>query len=190
MHNTCSTTSLPHSLTVASRTTEIWTFELREISTFREAWTLVIAFLERKVENRTQTSCRSGPILSLSTISFELYAKVAEETDVEVCNYGQFLEVQMLRDLDLDLGSAQGHVNIHRTCSTSCTLNHVTVAKRSTEIWPFEFRQILILDEVWTLVIAFLDGNSKIGLRQAVVHVPYYGDQPSVLSSTAKWRRR
>jgi len=51
----------------------------------------------------------------------------------------------------------------------------VTVVSRTTEIWLFEFRQILILDEVWTLVIAFLDGNSKIGLRQAVVQVPYYG---------------
>jgi len=39
-------------------------------------------------------------------------------------------------------------------------------------------------------MIAFLDGNSKIGLRQAVVQVAYYGKQPSVLSSTPKWRRR
>ena len=43
---------------------------------------------------------------------------------------------------------------------TTCILNHVTVASRTTEIRPFEFRQISILDEVWTLVIAFLDGNS------------------------------
>ena len=27
-------------------------------------------------------------------------------------------------------------------------LNHVTVVSRTTRIWPFEFRQILILDEV------------------------------------------
>jgi len=39
-------------------------------------------------------------------------------------------------------------------------------------------------------VIAFLEGNSKIGLRLAVVQVPYYDHQPSVLSSTPKrWRR-
>jgi len=90
----------------------------------------------------------------------------------------------------LDLGSGQGHINIHSTCRTTCRSNHVTVALRSTEIWPFEFRQISILDEVWTLMIAFLDGNSKIGLRQAVNQVPYYGHQPSVLSSMRKWRRR
>jgi len=54
----------------------------------------------------------------------------------------------MLRDLDLDLGSGPGHVNIHSTCRTTCVLNHVTVVSRTTEIWPFEFRQILILDEV------------------------------------------
>ena len=100
-----------------------------------------------------------------------------------MCSYGQLSEVQMVFDPDLDLGSGQGHVNIHSTCRTTCTLNYVIVASRITEIWPFEFRQISILDEVWTLVITFLDGNSKIGLQQAVVQVPYYGHQPSVLSS-------
>jgi len=38
MHSiTCSTTCIPNRLTVASRTTEIWLFEFREISTFRDA---------------------------------------------------------------------------------------------------------------------------------------------------------
>jgi len=82
------------------------------------------------------------------TISFELHAEMAEEIDLEMSNYGQLSEVQMLRDLDLDLGSGQGHVNIHSTCRTTCMLNHVTVLSRSTEIWPFEFRHISILDEV------------------------------------------
>ena len=82
------------------------------------------------------------------------------------------------------------NINIHSTCRSACRSNHVTVALHSTKIWPFEFRQISIVDEVWTLVIAFVDGNSKIGLRQAVVQVPYYGHQPSFLSSTPKWRRR
>jgi len=77
------------------------------------------------------------------TISFELHAEMAEQIDLEMCSYGQLSEVQMLRDLDLDLESGPGHVNIQH-----CTLNHVTVVSRSTEIWPFEFRQILILDEV------------------------------------------
>ena len=58
------------------------------------------------------------------------------------------------------LGSGQGHVNIYSTYRTTCMLNHVTVVSHTAEIWPFEFRQISILDEVWTLVIAFLDGNS------------------------------
>jgi len=39
-------------------------------------------------------------------------------------------------------------------------------------------------------VIAFLEGNSKIGLREAVDQVPDCQYQPSVLSSTRKWRRR
>jgi len=73
---------------------------------------------------------------------------MAEEIDLDMCSYGQLSEVQMLRDLDLDLRSGQGHVNIHSTCSTTCMLNNVTVVSRNTEIWPFEFRQILILDQV------------------------------------------
>jgi len=135
-------------------------------------------------------SCRPGPILSISTISFELHAKVAEEIYLEMYIYGQLSEVQMVRDLDLDLGSGQGHTNIHSTCRTTCMPNHVTVALCSTEIWPFECREISTFGEVWTLVIAFVGGNSKIGLWQAVDQVPYYDNQPSVLSYSRKWRRR
>jgi len=124
-------------------------------------------FPRRKFENRPPTRCREGHILLTSTISFELHAKVAE-IELEMCIYGQLSEVQMLRDIDLNLGSGQGDTNIHSTCRTTSLPNHVTVTSRSTEIWPFEFREISTLDEVWTLVIAFLQGNSKIGLRQAV----------------------
>jgi len=101
-----------------------------------------------KFENRAPTGCRSGPILSTSTVSFELHAKVAEEIDLETCSYGQLSEVQMVRDLDLDLVSGQGHVNVHSTCRTTCTRNRVTVALRSNEIWPFEFREISTFCEV------------------------------------------
>ena len=148
------------------------------------------SFPRWKFKNRAPTSCSPGSILWPPAISFELHAKTAEEIDLEMCSYGQLSDVQMVCDLDLDLGSRQGHVNVHSTYRTICMVNHVTVASRTTEIWPFEFRQISILDEVWTLVIAFLDGNSKIGLRNAVVQVPYCGHQPSVLSSTPKRRRR
>ena len=94
--------------------------------------------------------CRPGPILSKSSISFELHAKVAEEIDLETCSYGQLSEVRMVRDLDLDLdpGSGQGHVNIHSTCRATRTPNHVIVALRSTKIWPFEFREISTFGEV------------------------------------------
>jgi len=102
----------------------------------------------KKFENRAPTGCRPDPILSKSTVSFELHAKVAEETDLETCSYGQLLEVQMVRDLDLDLGSGQGHGNIHSTCRIFCTVNHVTVASRTTEIWPFEFREMSTFGEV------------------------------------------
>jgi len=74
---------------------------------------------------------------------------VAEEIDLEMCSYGQLSEVQMLRDLDLDLdlGSSQGHINIHNTCSTTSVPNHVTVVSHTTEIWPFEFC------EIWTFSV-------------------------------------
>jgi len=39
-------------------------------------------------------------------------------------------------------------------------------------------------------VIAFLEENSKIGLRRAVDQVPYYNHQSSVLSSMPKRRSR
>jgi len=102
----------------------------------------------RKFENRTPTSCTSCAIVSLSTINyFDVHAKVAEEIDLEMCSYGQLSEVQMVCNLDLDLESGQGHVNIHSTCRNTCEPNHVTVTSRTTEILPFEFRQISILDE-------------------------------------------
>jgi len=88
----------------------------------------------------------------------------------------------MVRDLDLDLGWGHGHNNIYTTCRTSSLPNHVTVASRTTEIRPLEYREIWTYSAVWTLVIAFPEGNSKIGLRQAIVQVPYYHRQPSLLS--------
>jgi len=60
--------------------------------------------------------------------------------------------------------SCQGHISMHNTSSTTCTPNHVTAASRSTEIWPFECREISTFREVWTLVIAFLEENFKIWL--------------------------
>jgi len=75
-----------------------------------------------------------------------VHAKVAEEINLEMCSYEQLSEVQMLRDLDL--GSSQGHVNIYSICRTTRKPNRVTVASRTTEIWPFEFRQISTLDKV------------------------------------------
>ena len=75
---------------------------------------------------------------------------MAEKIDAEMCSYGQFSEVQMLSDLDLDLGlgSGQGHINVRNTCKTTSAPNHVTVASRSTEIWPFEFREISTFGEI------------------------------------------
>ena len=71
---------------------------------------------------------------------------MAEEIDLEMCIYEQLSEIQMV--LDLDLGSGQGHINIHSTCRTTSVPKHVTVASRTTEIRPFEFREILTINEI------------------------------------------
>ena len=100
----------------------------------------MIAFLDGYSKSWAPTSCSPVPILWPPTIRFELHAEMAEEIDLEMCSYGQLSEVQMLRDLDL--GSGQGHVNIHSTCRTTYMPNHMTVPLCSTEIWPFELPTI------------------------------------------------
>ena len=54
----------------------------------------------------------------------------------------------MLRDLDLDLGSSEGQVNIYSISRTTRMPNRVTVASRTTKIWPFEFCEISTFSEV------------------------------------------
>ena len=140
----CRTTSVPNHVTVASPSAEICGY--LNVVKYRHSVNVSDTFPRRKFKNWPPRKCRPGPILSISTVSFELHAKVAEEIYVEMYIYGQLSEVKMVHDLDL--GSGQGHINIHSTCRTTCRPNHVTVALRSTEIWPFECRQISILDEV------------------------------------------
>jgi len=48
------------------------------------------SILRRKFENRAYADCILGPILSSSTISLELSAKMAEEIDLEECNFRKF----------------------------------------------------------------------------------------------------
>jgi len=54
----------------------------------------------------------------------------------------------MVHDLELDLGSGQVHNNVHSTCRTTSMPKHVTVASRTTEIWPFEVCEISTNGEV------------------------------------------
>jgi len=53
---------------------------------------------------------------------------------------------------DLDLGSGQGHMNMHNMCRTTSLPNYLTVASCTTEIWRFEFHEISTFCEVWTHV--------------------------------------
>ena len=89
-----------------------------------------------------QATCSPGPILWPSTISFELHAEMAEEIDPVMGNCRKF---ECSVTLTLDQVKV---MSTDSTCRTTCMLNHVTVVSHITEIWPFEFRQILILDKV------------------------------------------
>jgi len=129
------------------------------------------SFVKRKFKNWALTSCRRAPILSTSTIQFELHAEIAEEINLQKCNFWQLSQLQKPCDFDLDLGLGQGNISINTTCSTTSTTNRVTVVSDSTKIWPCEMRVIWRCHEVWTPLIAFLEGNSKIGLQQAVDQV-------------------
>ena len=71
----------------------------------------------RKFQHQTLRSCRSYPILSSPTISFELHTKMAEEIPRKV----QFLELQKL--CDLDLGSGGGHTGPHIWSRSTHTQN-------------------------------------------------------------------
>jgi len=48
------------------------------------------SFPRRKFQNRAQTSCRPGPILSLPTVTFQLHMKMAEEIHLEKCDFWNF----------------------------------------------------------------------------------------------------
>jgi len=125
IHSTCRTTSVPTYVTSITQYRNMaiwisWNIDNRRSMNSRDS------FARRKFKNRAPTSCRPGPILWLPTISFELRAKVAEEIDLEMYSYGQLSELQMVHDLDLDLGWGQGHINVHSTCRTSSLPNHVT----------------------------------------------------------------
>jgi len=108
------------------------------------------SFLKRKFKNWVLISCRLGPIPSWSTITFQLYAKMAEETDLEKCNFWQFSKLQKPRVFDLDFGSGQGHISIHNTCRTTSIHKRVALSSSNAEIWPFEIHVMSTFREVWT----------------------------------------
>jgi len=59
------------------------------------------SFPRREFKTRAPISCRPGPILWRSTISFELHAKPAEEIDVEKCtfrNFGSYVTLTLTLD--------------------------------------------------------------------------------------------
>jgi len=55
-------------------------------------------------------------------------AKIAEETDLEKCNFPQFSELQKPHDLDLGLGA--GHISMHSTGRTTSIPNRVSILKQ------------------------------------------------------------
>ena len=59
------------------------------------------SFPRWKFKNRAPTSCSPGAILWSPTISFELYAEMAEEIDLEKCtfrNFGRSVTLTLILD--------------------------------------------------------------------------------------------
>jgi len=137
---------------------------------------------------KTRKPCKGALLQPTCNHNHKLLAAGSTEIKPSAvfCNFWNF---RSSVTLTLD-GWGQGHISMHNTCRTTTMPNHLTVASSTTEIWPFEFCEISTFSEVWTLVIDFLERNSKIGLQHAIEQVPYYHQQPSVLSSTWKWQRR
>ena len=125
--------------------------------------------------NMGQTSC--SPILPWSTMNFELRGRLAEEKEYEKCNFRKF---RCPVTLTLDGIKV---ISAYTTRGTTSIQDHVTVGSSNMEIWPFGSAVISTFCKVWTHVIVFWGGNLKIGLRKAIDEVPYYRNQPSVLSS-------
>jgi len=72
-----------------------WNMDIRRSLNSRDS------FPRRKFKNWTQTSCSPGPILSPSTISFELHSKTAEKINLEKCNFlkfGSFMALTLTLD--------------------------------------------------------------------------------------------
>jgi len=91
--------------TTASRSTKIWPFEFHEISTFRELWTHMIAFLEG-IRNAGSNKLQ---IRSLTITNHQFWPP--RENGRRQTRKVQFSELQKLRDLDLGLG--RGHTGAH-----------------------------------------------------------------------------
>jgi len=92
----------------------------------------------RKVHRLQNTMLRQAvdqvPFYQRSVLSFTLKIYL-------LCNYGQFWEVQMLRDLHFDLGledKVKSTYTVHVELSFSVP-NHMTIASRTTEYGHLKF---------------------------------------------------
>jgi len=141
------------------------------------------SFPRWKFKNRAATSCSPGPILWLPTISFELHAEMAEEIDLKKCtfrNCGSSVTLTLTLD--------RVKVKLVRICGRGLPTHEI---RWKSEKLFVDVRTYRRTDTPEFNLLGHRRGDDlKIGLRQAVVQVPYYGHQPSVLSSTPKWQRR
>jgi len=92
---------------------------------------------------------------------------MAKETYLEKCNFRHFKNFRSSMILTLTLDGSRSYQYAH-TYRTTSTPDRMTLASSNTEIWPFKIRAISTFRKVWSYVIAFKEGNSKIRLRQAV----------------------
>ena len=94
-----------------------------------------------------------------------------------MCSYGQLLEVRMLCDLDLNLGSGQGHINIHSMRMTTSVLKHVTVESCTTEIWTILCLSVTLVYCGQTVGWIKMPFGKKVGLGQGDIMLDGSGTQ-------------
>ena len=178
----CRTTSMPDHVNVASCSTEIWLLECPAMSTFREVWTPVIAFLEENLKNWAQKSCRSGPYYHYQPSVLSSMAKCQRKQTWNFRN-------PVTSTLTLD------RVKVISTCTLCVGLPACLTMPCDSSLPQYRNMAIWIS---WNLdILRSLNSRDSFPRRkfqnrlwQAVDQVPYCQYQPLVLSSTSKWRRR
>jgi len=119
------------------------------------------SFSGRKFKNRAPTSCSPGPILSLTTISFELHAKAAEEIDLEKCNVCKFVS------LKLDVKRVMPNIPPHQNHIATIRCDVSLIIVRDSGCFCFFSSHITVSQECGKLATRFMKSDGLFYYRSA-----------------------